>query len=125
MTALDELYWLTPTTQLYTQLLQCVNYVGPTSTTTMTTLSHTQTPQIYTVYLRANERRNEGQRTYRQAICVENADLEVFYEVLDFPVLRRRVLARSVEEARSRFVEWQAKGYADNWLLLAAWEVTA
>lgn len=74
-------------------------------------------PRLFTVYLRANEPRNEGQPSYRQAICVENEAFETFGEVLDFPVLRRTVCALNVTHARERFLEWQRFGHDDAWLL--------
>ena len=75
-----------------------------------------ETAQVYTVYLRANARWSD-MPGYRNAMCVVTPAGEPIGEILDWPVLNRPVLARSAAEAKARFIEWQAKGHDDAWLM--------
>jgi hypothetical protein len=74
---------------------------------------------LWTVYVRANMPREcAGEPGYRQEIYVSDIrEIAGHGELLDFPVLRRPVLATSWEHAKARFEDWQANGRDDYWLV--------
>lgn len=77
----------------------------------------TPTAQMFYVYLRANAA-DSDEPGYRQAIYVsDDHSLMGHGELLDYPVLMKRVLAFSAEQAATRFRLWQATGLDGVWLL--------
>jgi hypothetical protein len=87
--------------------------------------AHTSVARMFYVWLRANCA-DSTEPNYRQAIYVSDDQSLVGHgELLDFPVLMKRVMARHSLEAKARFLQWQAQGLDGLWLMSDPEPVTA